>query len=68
MAVSKRKPLTQSELIIQCWGELDAKIGKLALVVPLTHEKDVYLYGKNVKNAVPDGWRGTYDLARISVK
>jgi len=50
------------------WGALDAKLGKLALVVPLTHEKDVYLFGKNVKNAVPDGWRGQYDLARISVK
>ena len=24
MAVGKRKPLTQSELIIQCWSELDA--------------------------------------------
>lgn len=50
------------------WGALDAKIGKLALTVPLAHEKDVYLFGKNVKNAVPDGWRGTYDLARVSVK
>ncbi|WP_030437823.1 ABC transporter substrate-binding protein [Actinoplanes subtropicus] len=50
------------------WGALDAKIGKLALTVPLAYEKDVYLFGKNVKNAVPDGWRGTYDLARISVK
>ena len=52
----------------QRWGALDAKLGKLALVVPLAHEKDVFLYGKNVKNAVPDGWRGTYDLARVSVK
>jgi peptide/nickel transport system substrate-binding protein len=50
------------------WGALDAKLGQLALVIPLTHEKDVYLYGKSVKNAVPDGWRGTYDLARVSVK
>jgi peptide/nickel transport system substrate-binding protein len=50
------------------WGALDAKIGKLALTVPLAHEKDVFLFGKNVKNAVPDGWRGTYDLARVSVK
>ncbi|GAB1692090.1 ABC transporter substrate-binding protein [Krasilnikovia sp. M28-CT-15] len=50
------------------WGALDTKIGKLALVVPLTHGKDVYLYGTGVKNAVPDGWRGTYDLARISVR
>jgi peptide/nickel transport system substrate-binding protein len=50
------------------WGALDVKLGKLALVVPLAHEKDVFLFGKNVKNAVPDGWRGTYDLARVSVK
>ncbi|GIE90198.1 ABC transporter substrate-binding protein [Actinoplanes regularis] len=50
------------------WGALDAKLGKLALVLPLTHEKDVYLYGKNVKNAYADGWRGQLDLARISVK
>ncbi|MBW8804701.1 MAG: ABC transporter substrate-binding protein [Catenulisporales bacterium] len=50
------------------WGALDAKLGQQALTVPLMHEKDVYLVGKNVKNAVPDGWRGQYDLARISVK
>jgi peptide/nickel transport system substrate-binding protein len=50
------------------WGALDAKLGQLALTVPLYHEKDVFLFGKNVKNAVPDGWRGTYDLARVSVK
>ncbi|GAA4587899.1 peptide/nickel transport system substrate-binding protein [Actinoplanes octamycinicus] len=50
------------------WGALDAKIGKLALVIPLTYEKDVYLYGKNVKNAYADGWRGQLDIARISVK
>lgn len=60
--------LTDPAAAAQRWGALDAKLGRLALVVPLTHEKDVYLYGKNVKNAVPDGWRGTYDLARISVK
>jgi peptide/nickel transport system substrate-binding protein len=50
------------------WGALDAKLGQQALTVPLFYEKDVYLFGKNVKNAVPDGWRGQYDLARISVK
>jgi len=50
------------------WGALDAKLGKQALNVPLFYEKDVYLVGKNVKNAVPDGWRGQYDLARIAVK
>ncbi len=50
------------------WGALDAKLGKLALVLPLTYEKDVYLYGKNVKNAYADGWRGQLDIARISVK
>ncbi|MFI1993673.1 ABC transporter substrate-binding protein [Actinoplanes sp. NPDC020271] len=50
------------------WGALDAKLGKLALVLPLTHEKDVYLVGKNVKNAYADGWRGQLDVSRISVK
>jgi peptide/nickel transport system substrate-binding protein len=50
------------------WGALDAKLGKLALVLPLTHEKDVYLYGKNVKNAYADGWRGQLDVGRVSVK
>jgi len=60
--------LTDPAAAAQRWGALDSKLGKLALVVPLAHEKDVYLFGKNVKNAVPDGWRGTYDLARVSVK
>jgi peptide/nickel transport system substrate-binding protein len=60
--------LTDPAAAARRWGALDARIGKLALVIPLTHPKDVYLYGKNVKNAVPDGWRGTYDLARVSVK
>jgi peptide/nickel transport system substrate-binding protein len=60
--------LTDQSSAQQRWGALDAKIGKLALTIPLAHEKDVFLFGKNVKNAVPDGWRGTYDLARISVK
>ena len=50
------------------WGALDAKLGQQALTVPLFHEKDVYLFGKNVEDAVPDGWRGQYDLARVSVK
>ncbi|GAA2025352.1 ABC transporter substrate-binding protein [Catenulispora yoronensis] len=50
------------------WGALDAKLGQQALTVPLFYEKDVYLVGKNVKGAVPDGWRGQYDLSRISVK
>ena len=50
------------------WGALDAKLGQQALTVPLMYEKDPYLFGKNVKNAVPDGWRGQYDLARVSVK
>ena len=50
------------------WGALDAKLGQQALTVPLFYEKDVSLFGKNVKDAVPDGWRGQYDLARVSVK
>lgn len=60
--------LTDPAAAARRWGALDAKLGKLALVLPLAHEKDVYLFGKNVKNAVPDGWRGQYDLARVSVK
>lgn len=60
--------ITDPALAQARWGALDAKLGRLALTVPLTHEKDVYLFGRNVKNAVPDGWRGTYDLARVSVK
>lgn len=60
--------LTDPSAAAARWGALDAKIGKLALVLPLTHEKDVYLYGKNVKNAYADGWRGQLDIARISVK
>ncbi|MEU4243379.1 ABC transporter substrate-binding protein [Actinoplanes sp. NPDC026619] len=60
--------LTDQSSAQQRWGALDAKVGALALTIPLAHEKDVFLFGKNVKNAVPDGWRGTYDLARISVK
>jgi peptide/nickel transport system substrate-binding protein len=60
--------LTDQSAAQQRWGALDAKIGKLALTVPLTHEKDVYLVGKGVKNAVPDGWRGQFDVARVSVK
>ncbi len=60
--------LTDQSAAQQRWGALDAKIGKLALTVPLASEKDVYIYGTGVKNAVPDGWRGQYDLARVSVK
>jgi peptide/nickel transport system substrate-binding protein len=60
--------ITDPEQAQARWGALDAKLGQQALTVPLFSEKDVYLFGKNVKNAVPDGWRGQYDLARISVK
>ncbi|NUR28009.1 MAG: ABC transporter substrate-binding protein, partial [Catenulispora sp.] len=60
--------ITDPEQAQARWGALDAKLGQQALTVPLFYEKDVYLFGKNVKNAVPDGWRGQYDLARISVK
>ncbi|MFG1925042.1 ABC transporter substrate-binding protein [Cryptosporangium sp. NPDC048952] len=60
--------LTDPAAAAKRWGALDAKLGKLALYVPLTHEKDTYLFGKGVKNAVPDGWRGQYDVARVSVK
>ncbi|TQS46194.1 ABC transporter substrate-binding protein [Cryptosporangium phraense] len=60
--------LTDPAVAAKRWGALDAKLGKLALYVPLTHEVDTYIYGKRVKGAVTDGWRGQYDLARLSVK
>jgi peptide/nickel transport system substrate-binding protein len=50
------------------WGELDAELGKLALYVPLYHEKDLWLYGKNVKNAWSSEWNGIYDPSQVSVK
>ncbi|TYK52713.1 ABC transporter substrate-binding protein [Actinomadura decatromicini] len=50
------------------WGALDAEIGKKALIVPLYHPKAVALYGKDVKNAYVDQWRGWYDVAAVSVK
>ncbi|WP_034483420.1 ABC transporter substrate-binding protein [Actinomadura oligospora] len=50
------------------WGALDAEIGKQALVVPLYHPKTVALFGKDVKNAYVDEWRGWYDVSSVSVK
>ncbi|MFI0444093.1 ABC transporter substrate-binding protein [Actinomadura sp. 6N118] len=50
------------------WGALDAEIGKQALLVPLYHPKTVALFGKGVKNAYVDEWRGWYDVASVSVK
>jgi peptide/nickel transport system substrate-binding protein len=50
------------------WGALDAKIGEQALIVPLYHPRTVALYGKDVKNAYVDQWRGWYDVAMVSVK
>lgn len=50
------------------WGELDAELGKQALYVPLFHEKDLWLYGKNVKNAWSSEWNGIYDPSQVSVK
>jgi peptide/nickel transport system substrate-binding protein len=50
------------------WGALDAKIGAQALTVPLIHGKDLFLFGKNVKNAWVSEWNGLYELAELSVK
>jgi peptide/nickel transport system substrate-binding protein len=60
--------ITDPAQAAQRWGALDAKIAQQALVVPLMHSKYVYLYGKDVKNAYLDQWRGTYDIAMVSVK
>lgn len=50
------------------WGELDARLGELALTVPLYFPKNLTLYGPGVKNAYLSQWRGTYDIAVVSVK
>jgi peptide/nickel transport system substrate-binding protein len=50
------------------WGALDAELGKQALTVPLYFSKSLSLYGPGVKNAYLSEWRGTYDLAVLSVK
>lgn len=50
------------------WGALDAQLGKQALYLPLWHGKDLYLYGRNVKNAFVSDWTGIYDLSQLSVK
>ncbi|MFC1432115.1 ABC transporter substrate-binding protein [Streptacidiphilus sp. N1-3] len=52
----------------KAWGDLDARLGKLALTVPLYTGIDQVLYGSNVKNAYVDEWRGWYDIASVSVK
>ncbi|WUI02744.1 ABC transporter substrate-binding protein [Spirillospora sp. NBC_00431] len=50
------------------WGALDDRIGRQALLVPLYHPRTVVLYGKDVKNAYIDQWRGWYDVSTVSVK
>ncbi|MEZ0069678.1 peptide/nickel transport system substrate-binding protein [Streptacidiphilus sp. MAP12-20] len=50
------------------WAALDARIGKLALNVPLYAEASSVLHGSHVKNTYLDQWRGWYDIASVSVK
>jgi peptide/nickel transport system substrate-binding protein len=60
--------ITDPARAAQRWGALDGRIAQQALIVPLFHSKYVYLFGKGVKNAYLDQWRGTYDIASVSVK
>ncbi|MFD0689282.1 ABC transporter substrate-binding protein [Actinomadura fibrosa] len=60
--------LTDNAQAAPRWGALDAKIGERALLVPLFHPRTVVLYGKDVKNAYVDEWRGWYDVSTVSVK
>jgi peptide/nickel transport system substrate-binding protein len=60
--------LTDAAQAAPRWGALDARIGRQALIVPLYHPRAVVLYGKDVKNAYVDRWRGWYDVASVSVK
>ncbi|WP_263165837.1 ABC transporter substrate-binding protein [Streptomyces sp. SCSIO ZS0520] len=50
------------------WGALDEKIGKQALVVPLTHPVYKRLYGKDVRNIVISDWTGVLDISQVAVK
>jgi peptide/nickel transport system substrate-binding protein len=60
--------LTDNATAQKRWGALDAELGKQALTVPLYFSKSLSLYGPGVKNAYLSEWRGTYDLAVLSVK
>lgn len=60
--------LTDLSAAASRYGDLDEKIGKLALTVPLYHGKDLALFGTNVKNTFVSDWTGKYDLAGLSVK
>ncbi|MCP2258345.1 peptide/nickel transport system substrate-binding protein [Streptoalloteichus tenebrarius] len=60
--------ITDPKQAAKRWGELDEKLGRKALVVPLFHGKDAALFGKNVKNAFVSDWTGKYDLSALSVK
>lgn len=60
--------LTDLSAAASRYGELDERIGKLALTVPLYHGKDLSLFGTNVKNAFVSDWTGKYDVTGMSVK
>ena len=60
--------MTDPSLAAPGWGELDERIGREALTVPLFQRKNLRLYGKSVRNAFVSDWTGTYDLATVSVK
>jgi peptide/nickel transport system substrate-binding protein len=60
--------LTDLSAAASRYGELDERIGKLALTVPLYHGKDLSLFGTNVKNAFVSDWTGKYDVTGLSVK
>ncbi|RAY17098.1 ABC transporter substrate-binding protein [Actinomadura craniellae] len=60
--------LTDLDRAAPRWGALDAEIAKKALLVPLYHPRTVVLYGKDVKNAYIDRWRGWYDVSMVSVR
>ncbi len=60
--------ITDNTAAQQQWGDLDAQLGKLALTVPLYFPKNLTLFGPGVKNVYLSEWRGTYDIAVVSVK
>ena len=66
--IDKASQATDNAAAQQQWGEIDAQLGRLALTVPLYFPKNLTLFGPGVKNAYLSEWRGTYDIAVVSVK
>jgi peptide/nickel transport system substrate-binding protein len=66
--IDQANQTTDNAAAQKLWGDVDAQLGKLALTVPLYYPKNLTLFGPGVQNAYLSEWRGTYDIAVVSVK